>query len=46
LVENDNNEYLKYAARLANMVFHSWFTKENFTQTAKKYGFPIKESYR
>lgn len=46
LVENDNNEYLKYAARLANMAFHSWFTKENFIMTAKRYGFPIKESYR
>ncbi len=46
LVENDNNEYLKYAARLANMVFHSYFTKENFIETAKRYGFPIKESYR
>lgn len=46
LVENDNNEYLKYAARLANMVFHSWFTKEDFVTTAKRYGFPIKESYR
>ena len=46
LIENDNNEYLKYAARLANLVFNSWLRKENFKESAKRFGFPILDSYQ
>ncbi|HRU45484.1 MAG TPA: hypothetical protein P5322_13330 [Spirochaetota bacterium] len=46
LVENDNNEYLKYSARLSNLVFNSWYKKESFKESAKRFGFPILDSYK
>jgi len=46
LVENDNNEYLKYSARLSNLVFNSWYKKESFKESAKRFGFPIQDSYK
>lgn len=45
LIEHENNDYLRYAAPIASMVFNSWFNNENFYDTAKRLRYPIKSSY-
>ena len=45
LIEQENNNFYRYAAPIANMVFNSWFNKEDFQTTAKRLGYPIKDSY-
>jgi len=45
LIEYENNEFLKYAAPIASMVFYSWFFKTDFHDTAKRLGYPIRDTY-
>ncbi len=46
LIENENNNYLRYAAPIASMVFNSWFNNEDYHETAKRLGYPIKDTYK
>ncbi len=46
LCEFENGSYYRYAAPLANMVASSYYRKEDYLTTAKRFGYPIKESYR
>ncbi len=45
LVENEDNHPLKYAAPLACMTFNAWLNKEDFEQSARRLGYPIKDKY-
>lgn len=46
LIEYENNNYLRYAAPIASMVFNSWFNNENFIDTARRMRYPVKSSYK
>ncbi|MCG8568509.1 MAG: penicillin-binding protein 2 [Spirochaetes bacterium] len=45
LIESYNNDSLKYAADIANMVCYSYYQKTDFIETAKKVGYPIRDTY-
>ena len=45
LIEYENNNYLRFAAPIASMVFNSWFNNENYIETAKRLYYPVKSTY-
>lgn len=46
LIEHDKNNFLRYAAAVANLVFYAYLEKVDFITAANKMYYPVKKSYR
>lgn len=46
LIENDNSNRLKYAANLANLLFWCYAKDKTYREAAKRFNYPVLDSYR